>query len=189
MDEEGCRYMPVFTFAVVLDHVPSDEEYDTLHEIAADDVGVETRPGYAVAQFDREAATCADAIASAVADLDRVGLRPLRFIDEDLLTLAEIADRIGRSRESVRRYSIGERGGGDFPPPVNPGHGGTVFYRWSEVAPWLRSRVDVDAPDVEPALVVANHLLQTLVQSPRVPNVGVLHRLFAALPPPDTMAT
>lgn len=100
-----------------------------------------------------------------------------------MVTLAEIADRAGRSRENVRRYSIGERGGGDFPPPVNPGGEGTIFYRWSEVVPWLRDHIGLDVTVEEPALVVANHLLQARDQAARVPHCSVLQRRFAALPP------
>jgi hypothetical protein len=57
----------------------------------------------------------ADAIASAVLDVESVGLRAIRVMDQDLLSLADIADRIGQSRESVRRYATGARGPGGFP--------------------------------------------------------------------------
>jgi hypothetical protein len=63
--------------------------------------------GAPIAQFDRDAPAMADAIASAVRGVESAGLRVLRVLDEDLLTLADIADRIGRSRESIRRYATG----------------------------------------------------------------------------------
>jgi hypothetical protein len=112
------------------------------------------------AEFDRERDTLTRALTSAIHDVESVGIRVLRVLDGDLLTLADIADRIGRSREGIRRYATGSRGSGDFPPPVNPDRGGTAFYRWSEVAPWLQSQLGVDVPDSDDALVAVNLALQ-----------------------------
>lgn len=134
--------MPVHVFTLVLDRRPNDEELGALLDTGCD-AAFGTEHGRPIAAFDREAPALTDAIASAVRDVESAGLRVLRVWDEDLLTLADIADRIGRSRESIRRYATGERGGG-FPLPVNLGREGTVFYRWSEVAPWLREHLSID---------------------------------------------
>lgn len=172
--------MPVHVFTLVIDRRPDDRALGALLSAGCDDAtfGVERR--LPVADFDREAPTLADAIASAVRDVEAAGLRVLRVLDEDLLTLADIADRAGRSRESVRRYATGVRGGGGFPLPVNPGRDGTVFYRWSEVAPWLRDRLGVDVPEVDPALVVADLLLQVRQHRNHIPHMSALTDLLAA---------
>jgi predicted DNA-binding transcriptional regulator AlpA len=128
----------------------------------------------------RAAVHLADAIASAARAIESAGLTALRVVDEDLLTLADIADRIGQSRESVRRYATGERGPGDFPPPVNPSREGTAFYRWSEVAPWIRERIGIDVPDIDPALVVANLVLQARQHRNKVAHLSALTDLLAA---------
>ncbi|HEX6076633.1 MAG TPA: hypothetical protein VFZ32_15390 [Micromonosporaceae bacterium] len=169
----------VHTFTVILDRRPTDLELDALFEAGCDDAvfGIEQR--MPIAQFDREAATLADAVASAVRDLESVGLTALRVIDEDLVTLADIANRIGQSRESVRRYVTGERGPGGFPPPVNPAREGTVFYRWSEVAPWIRSRLRTEVSDVDPALVVANLVLQARQHRNQVAHISALSDLLS----------
>lgn len=172
--------MPIQTFTLVLDRAPTDDEFHALVEVGCDDATFGVEQGLAVAEFDREAATMADAIASAVVAVESVGLRAVRVMDQDLLSLADIADRIGQSRESVRRYATGERGPGGFPPPVNPGREGVVFYRWSEVAPWLREHLDLDAPDPDPTLVVANLVLQARRHRDHVAHVSALGRLFAA---------
>lgn len=60
------------------------------------------------AEFDREGDTLADAILSAIADAESVpGIRVLRIEPDDFVTAAEIAERLGRSRESVRLLANG----------------------------------------------------------------------------------
>jgi hypothetical protein len=171
--------VPVHVFTFVLDRRPDDEELDALMHAGCDDAIFGVEHDLPIAQFDREAPALADAIASAVRDVESAGLRVLRVLDEDLLTLADIGDRIGQSRESIRRYATGKRGGGGFPLPVNPGREGTVFYRWSEVAPWLRNRLGIEVPDTDPALVVANLVLQARQHRDRVVHMSALNDLLA----------
>src|SRR5262245_38189730 len=113
--------MTVHVFTLVLDREPSEDQLDALVEAGCDDAAFGVESGLPIAEFDRESPSMADAIVSAVRNLESVGLKPLRVLDTDLLTLADIAVRIGQSRESIRRYVTGERGKGSFPPPVNPG--------------------------------------------------------------------
>lgn len=172
--------MPVHVFTIVLDREPTDQEFDALFEATGDDPGIGTERGVPIVHFSRTAPALADAIVSAVRDIESVGLRAMRVRDEDLLTLADIADRVGRSRESVRRYATGERGGGGFPPPVNPEHEGTIFYRWSEVGPWLRERLGIDVDESDRVLVVANLLIQARQHRHHVAQMSTLAGLLAA---------
>jgi hypothetical protein len=172
--------MTVHMFTLVLDRQPTDDELDALYEAGCDDAAFQYGPAKSLGRFDREAPTLADAIASAVRNVESTGLVVLRVLDEDMLTLADIADRIGQSRESVRRYAAGERGPGGFPPPANPVRQGTVFYRWSEVVPWLRERLGLDVPEVDPALVFANLVLQARQHRDRVAHASALTDLLAA---------
>jgi hypothetical protein len=171
--------MSAQVFTLVLDRMPTDDELDALFEAGCDDATFGSDRGLPVAGFDREAPALADAIASAVRAVESTGLTVLRVIDEDLLTLADVADRIGQSRESVRRYVTGVRGPGGFPPPVNPGRDGAVFYRWSEVVPWLREHLHLDVADVDPALVVANLILQARRHRQQVTHMSALSELLA----------
>jgi hypothetical protein len=171
--------MAVHTFTIVVDREPTDEQLDAVFK-RCDDLTFGVEHGYPVAVFDREAPTLADAIASAVRDVESAGLMALRVLDEDLLTLGDIADRIGRTREAVRRYAAGERNAGGFPPPVNPTRDGTLFYRWSEVAPWLRENLQIEVPDADPVLVVANLVLQARPHRHRVEHLSALTDLLAA---------
>jgi hypothetical protein len=165
--------MTVHVFTLVLDRRPTGDELTKLGA-GCDDAVFGVDHDLPVAEFDREAPALADAIVSAVRDVESAGLRAVRVLDQDLLTLADIADRIGRSRESVRRYATGDRGGGDFPPPSNPARDGTVFYRWSEVAPWLRDHVGIEVPEADPTLAVANLVLQARQHREQVTHMSAL---------------
>jgi hypothetical protein len=178
--QKGAQDVATHTFKIVLDRQPSDAELDRLFEAGCADAAFGVERGLAVARFDREHDSLADAIASAIKEVESAGLMPVRVIDEDILTLADIADRIGQSRESVRRYAADARGPGGFPPPVNPGREGTVFYRWSEVAPWLRENLDLDVEVTDPTLTMANLVLQARRVRDRVPRASVLHDLLAS---------
>lgn len=172
--------MTIQVFTVVLDRRPTDDELDVLYEAGCDDAAFAVERGLPIATFDRESLTLADAVVSAILMLESTGLVPLRVVDEDLLTLADIADRIGQSRESVRRYVTGERGTGGFPPPINPGRDGVMFYRWSEVALWVRQNLHLDVPDVDSTLVVANLMLQARQHRHKVAHMSALSNLLAA---------
>jgi hypothetical protein len=167
-------------FTVVLDQIPTDDELDALFSAGCDDAAFGVEQGLSIGEFDREAPTLADAIASAVRAIESTGLVVMRVLDGDLLTLADIGDRIGQSRESIRRYATGERGPGGFPPPVNPARDGTVFYRWSEVAPWVQTHLGLEVPDTDAALVVANLILQARRHRGRVAHMEALSDLLAA---------
>jgi hypothetical protein len=78
--------MPVHAFTLILDREPTDEELGALVEAGCDDASFDVEDGLPVAEFDREAPTLADAIASAVRGVESVGLRALRVADQDLLT-------------------------------------------------------------------------------------------------------
>ncbi|MGY0234589.1 helix-turn-helix transcriptional regulator [Longispora urticae] len=175
--------MATYAFTLVLNRVPSDEELDELYEAGCEDASFGTEGGgtIGIAEFDRNAETLADAIASAVRDVEKVsGLKAVRVADDDLLTLADIATRVGRSRESIRRYALGERGGGEFPVPVNPGREGTTFYRWSEVAPWLRERMGMEVDISYAALTMANLVLQVRMHQAHVEHSSALTDLLDA---------
>ncbi len=172
--------MTTHVFTMVLSREPTADELDALFAAGCDDAAFGTDHGLPVAEFDREAPTVADAIASAVRAIETGGLSVVRVLDQDLVTLADVAERIGQSRESVRRYATGERGAGGFPPPVNPARDGTVFYRWSEVVPWVRRHLGVDVPDVDPTLVVANLVLQARQHRNDVAHLSALSDLLAA---------
>src|SRR5262249_50440930 len=146
------------------------------------DVTVEQRPGRPgmLVNFDRPAPTLVDAILTAVRDLDAIGIQAARVRDDfDLVTLAIIGKRVGRSREAVRLWSIGRPGPGGLPSPIGPGIS-VAYYRWSQVAPWLRERMGMPVPDPEPVVAAVNLALQLRAMAPRVSRMDVVRALIAA---------
>lgn len=173
--------MTLHQFTIVVSTVPTDEQVDAIFE-RFDGYGVETsaREGIGYITVDRRTDSLAKAVMTAVQDVESVGLQPIGIEDDDWVTLGEIADRIGRSREAVRLWATGKQGPGGFPPPINPGRK-TLFYSWAEVAPWLR-QMGLNIPEVEPVLALANHYLRTRSLEQRVnqPDVEELRPLVAA---------
>jgi hypothetical protein len=174
------KAVPSYAFTVVLHNRPTESQLDKFLANGVDDATFGMDRSVPVVEFNRDAPSLAEAIASAVRDLEDANLIPVRVLDQDLVTLGDIADRVGQSRESVRRYATGERGRGGFPPPVNPARDGTVFYRWSEVAPWMREHLGAEVPTVDPALVVANLVLQARRFIGQVDHASALTDLLAS---------
>src|SRR6266545_5566987 len=109
-------------FTLVLSGVPelTDELTDALFEAGCDDATVGQREGVVFLDFSREARSPREAILSAVTAVEGagVGARVARVEPDDLVTMAEIARRAGRSRENIHQLVTAERGPGGFPPPV-----------------------------------------------------------------------
>lgn len=141
---------------------------DELFESGCDDATFGSVDGVYYGEFDREASSFSGAISSAIADVDAVqGLRVRRVEPDDLVTAAEIAERLGRSRESVRLLIAGKRGSGGFPTPVSHARQRNRLWRWSEVARWTGY---ADNAELERARIVAatNAALELRAINPRL---------------------
>jgi hypothetical protein len=168
-------------FVLLVDPSTSQDQREALLDRCRDaTITKETRRQTVEVTFDREAPTLIDAIVSAVRDCDAVGVPPTHVRDDDdFVTLADVAERVGRSREAVRLWSIGRTGPGGFPPPVDMGIS-TAFYRWSQVAPWIRERMGMPVHDPEPVLAAINLALQLRALAPRVSRMDAVRSLLAA---------
>ncbi len=122
---------------VIAGRLDRDETMDALFEAGCDDATFGTVDDVGYGDFIREAPSFAQAVRSAIDQVASVSpLRVLRVEPDDLVTMREIADRMGRSRESVRLLIKGARGPGGFPPPVSHLKARSRLWRWSEVAAW-----------------------------------------------------
>lgn len=140
--------MSEHTFTLILGG-PVEDHLDQLFEAGCDDATFSQIDGVAFADFDREAKTFVAAVISAIHEITSVpGLRVMRLEPDDLVTAAEIAERLGRTRESVRLLISGQRGAGDFPAPVSHARRRNRLWRWSDVVAW-------SAPDDPEAIAVA----------------------------------
>jgi hypothetical protein len=128
-----------YEFTLKLNREVTDDEIDALYEAGCGDAGVETGPLGAVADFNREAPSLAHAISSAVRDIEKVsGLRAVGVQCDNMVSLLDISERIGVSREAVRLWASGQRGSGDFPHPVIITTGGEHIWDWEQVTAWLQ---------------------------------------------------
>lgn len=127
----------VLVLTGITDLTPDVE--DALYEAGCDDGTLSKRSGRVYMTFSRSAGSLGDAILSAVRDVRRagVGADVLRVDACNLVTQADIARRIGRSRQLVHQYVTGTRGPGNFPPPACQITGGAPLWFWCEVAYWL----------------------------------------------------
>jgi hypothetical protein len=152
-----------FTLLVEGADLQTDEAQDALFEAGCDDSTIGVVSGAQHVHFDREAGSLAEALVSAIAAVEQAvpGVRVVRVAPDDYVTLAEIAVRTGRTRESVRLLASGDRGPGDFPPPAARAEQRVKLWRWAEVARWFAIRLGVSmsgSPD--PTLSAVNGLLQ-----------------------------
>jgi hypothetical protein len=141
--------MTEWTFRLTLRGIElTDEQLDALYEVGCDDGAFSVEPdGTVLGFFDREAQTEQDAVISAIVDVEQAGIgaRVLRVqADDDWLTASEIAERVGRSRQSIALLARGERGPGDFPAPAARRRSSNPLWSWSEVEAWFE-RYEPDA--------------------------------------------
>lgn len=155
--------MDTYDFTFVLDHALSDGEVDALWDAGGNDATPELneRTNTGVIHFDREAASLAEALVSALRTVEAAGLRAVAVRSDDLVTLKEIAARTGRTYEGVRLLAAGKRGPGGFPVPLSSD--GYAFYSWSQVSAWFAG-VFGDGPavpsDYDRVIAAADHLVR-----------------------------
>ncbi len=133
--------MSTFHFTLIVDGTDLQDQLliDRLFEAGCDDATAGSRDGVQYVDFDREAEALDDAILSAVDDLETLeGVEVIRIADAGLASMADIAARVGRTRESVRLLVKGARGPGNFPKPVTDPRSRHRLWRWSEVAIWFK---------------------------------------------------
>ena len=134
--------MASYEFTLIIDgpDLQDDERLDALFESGCDDALVGRSHGVQYLDFDREAPTIGDAILSAIANVESVdGVEVVRIAGAGLVSMADIATRVGRTRESIRLLVEGERGPGSFPAPVNDPRARYRLWRSSDVTRWFEA--------------------------------------------------
>lgn len=181
MTTEGVRTR-THEFVLVLSGITVLDERvaDALFEAGCNDSTPGLQFGTISLTFDREAASLREAILSAIQDVMRAGIdASVRYVDScNLVSQAEIARRIGRTRQQVGQYVFGKRGPGDFPGPVCSLAEGHPLWMWCEVSDWLCRNSIIGEIDLEEARVVAgiNSVLDLIHQRQHDP--GLLDEVF-----------
>jgi len=168
----------------------SDEQLDALYEAGCDDATFAVDETGAYAVFDRAAATPEEAVLTAIRDIEDSGadVWVLRVADEDdWLTAPEIAQRTGRSRQSVHQLINGERGAGEFPAPVSRRDRRSPLWSWEDVRAWFARHEPGSVPDEPPQpsadfLAVVNDRLDLRERLRRLPDEPWWPAVDATLP-------
>lgn len=168
MSTRKKRVSPEHDFTLIVEGVLDDETtINALFDAGCDDASFGMIDDVGYADFSRGANTFAEAVRSAISDVEAVrGLQIVRIEPDDLVTMSDIARRLGRTRESVRLLVSGRRGKGDFPHSFS-GTGRSRFWRWSDVAAWAG---DLPPGEYERARLVAavNAALELRRQRPEL---------------------
>jgi hypothetical protein len=127
--------MSSFAFRIQLRDALDDEDADRLYEAFDEEIAIEDGPKGHFVGFEREARSFLDAALDAVAEVIELGFEPLA-IEDELVSMADIAERSGRSRQSVSMLVSGQRGPGGFPRAV-AGNVRSPLWHWADVAAWL----------------------------------------------------
>ncbi len=148
-----------YEFVLVLSGIAelTDEVADALFAAGCDDATPSMRFGRAYLTFTRAAQTLKQAVLSAIRQVRAadIGADVVRVDHCHLVTQAEIARLIGRSRQLVGQYVTGGRGPGGFPAPVcGIGDHAPLWY-WCEVAYWLRQNDMIPDAEYQDAQAVA----------------------------------
>lgn len=145
----------------------TSEEVEALYEAGCADASVESGPLGTLLDFCRKAPTLAEALVSAIRDIETVpGLRAVGVRCDNIVSLANIARRAGVTREAARLWSSGQRGPGGFPSPVVVTSGGEKGWDWQEVACWLQqvhrhagALYNVEVSEADRVLCMADRVL------------------------------
>jgi len=126
--------MDTFAFRIRMRDALEDSDANRLYD-AFEEVLVETGPKGHWVGFDRPAGSFLDAIVEALKQVIDMGFEPLA-VEDELVSIADIAERTGRTRQSVSMLVGGQRGGGGFPAPV-AGNVRSPLWHWADVASWF----------------------------------------------------
>jgi hypothetical protein len=132
-----------FTLVVEGPDLQDETQVDALFEAGFDDATIGRVGSIQYLDFDREAESFADAVFSATESFESavLGARVVHLEPDDLVTMSEIAERDGRTRESVRLLISGDRGPGGFPAPATHFRSRQRMWRWQEVAVWFAEKL------------------------------------------------
>jgi hypothetical protein len=138
-DSNAC--VREYDFALIVGGVPelTPQVEDALFEAGCDDATLSIQYGLLYIEFSRTAPSLEHAVLTAIHDVEgaRIGAVVLRIDECNLVTAAEIARRINRSRQLVHQYMTGQRGPGGFPPPVCNLADHAPLWAWCAVSHWL----------------------------------------------------
>ena len=174
-DKQNCEREHDFALILTGVHELTSEVENALFETGCDDATLSVQYGCISMEFSRTAASLKDAILSAIRDVRKakIGADVWRVDECNLVTPAEIARRIGRSRQLVHQYMTGKRGPGGFPAPECNLTDGAPLWAWCAVSFWLWQNDMIRPEELQNAEIVAaiNNALEGVHQRGRNPEL------------------
>lgn len=157
--------MKIHEFTIIASGLdPEAEDFeDRFFEAGCDDATLSFQKGVIILEFCREAVSFSKAVTSAYEAVLRAGASVQRIEPDYLVSLSEIAERCGKTRQAISLYTRGERDEG-FPAPVARVTSKHPLYDWEEVAEWLVERDALCKEELVRARVVkeANQHLEAI---------------------------
>lgn len=179
-DKNDCVCDHEFVLVLSGVNVLDERVMNALFEAGCDDATPSLRFGTLYLAFNREAVSLREAILSAIRDVMNAGIGAgVKYVDDcNLVSQADIARRIGRTRQQVGQYVSGKRGPGNFPGPVCSLAEGHPLWMWCEVSLWLCENSIVSEDVLAESRVVAgiNSVLDLIHQ--RQHDAGLVDEVF-----------
>lgn len=176
--------MPLYHFTLTLSGVTADTEglEDALFEAGCSDALVCFYGTAVYLDVDRESDSLAQAVLSAIADIESSPLgAKVASVDSTLVGLSDIAALTGLSRQAVALLKEGARGSRQFPGPVQRVKGSSPLWSWYSVVNWLvaEGRLAPGSPLIAHArtLDCLNLALQLRATSAREAVLGYLQQI------------
>ncbi|MEX2437477.1 MAG: hypothetical protein WD509_02780 [Candidatus Paceibacterota bacterium] len=156
---------------------------DALFEAGCDDATLSFRNGIAYLDFDREAKSMEEAIISAIRQVEQTKLSVTvkRVEPSDLVTSAEIARRLKRSRQSIQQLITGNRGKGDFPLPVAGVTTKTMVWSWQEVTGWFLEKNKLEDKAIHEKAITLKQINESLEVRKYEAQLNNIHRITKLL--------
>lgn len=134
--------MAVYNFTLTVSGITLDTEghEDALFEAGCNDAMLSYYGKAIYLEFEREAPSLHQAIASAIHNIEDAGIGArVESVDSVLVGLSDIAELSALSRQAITMLKDGTRGKGDFPNPIQRITGQSPLWDWAEVAQWLEN--------------------------------------------------
>jgi len=146
--------MAEYGFELTINGKLTDAVLDALVEAGSDDATFSAKGSRITVAFDREGPSLFDSVISAIETVESVGgLEVLEVSPDELVWASEIAQRTGRSRQSIDQLIKAQRGPGDFPAPASHATRNPLW-RWSDVQAWFAA-YEGREPDAERSVTLS----------------------------------
>ncbi|WP_370944979.1 hypothetical protein AB5J62_38615 [Amycolatopsis sp. cg5] len=139
-----------YTFTVLLDRVPTDDEIEAGMRTPTGVSGIDDDPPAATMSVD-EVSSWSEAFAAGVAEAEELGVRVIGFAhdaDDDYVSEEDLAVRFGFSEQYVLELATDVVGPGGFPPRATSGDDSPLgYWRWGPVREWFREHFGSEVAD------------------------------------------